>query len=293
MRSALGQLLELTPNKRPKINFGAFSKFTFNMHTCKLVRATAMSTYASLSLRTLKNGLNHPSGLLPVRHPGHGVDQPLFDRYGTLRTFFKRHSTVESRTQILTREACNGVRRSASCFAGTVQLSRQFHSCGRKSYHARDNGNRDHAEPFHHPHNTSRKSEQQPNVTPEPDKPPSQTMRQVPPNVHKTPETPLDTAGAQPDKRAPNVEAVPEPPPPPPNYDNYPNYLRQLAMSLPHLHRPTRDDFLNIASGFWQRARIRFKWFTIKSFRKFNADDISAFVTWFLTAQFLWIFIGT
>src|ERR1700692_882786 len=76
-------------------NFGTFSKFTFNMHTCKLVRATAMSTYTSLSLRTLKNGLNHPSGLLPMRHPGHGVDQPLFDRYGTLRTFFKRHSTVE------------------------------------------------------------------------------------------------------------------------------------------------------------------------------------------------------
>ncbi|EKM80591.1 hypothetical protein AGABI1DRAFT_119189 [Agaricus bisporus var. burnettii JB137-S8] len=64
-------------------------------------------------------------------------------------------------------------------------------------------------------------------------------------------------------------------------------------MSLPHPHRPTRDEFLSVATGFWQRLNIRFKWFTIKSFRKFNADDISAFVTWFLMSQTLWIFVGT
>ncbi|KAF9010600.1 mitochondrial distribution and morphology protein family 31/32 [Cyathus striatus] len=64
-------------------------------------------------------------------------------------------------------------------------------------------------------------------------------------------------------------------------------------MSLPHPHRPTRDDFLNVATTFWQRLRIRFKWFTIKSFRKFNADDISAFITWFLMSQTLWILVGT
>lgn len=84
-----------------------------------------------------------------------------------------------------------------------------------------------------------------------------------------------------------------QPPPPKDTYENYPKSLRSLALSLPNIHRPTRDDFLQVANGFWQRARIRFKWFTIKSFRKFNADDISAFVTWFLTAQVLWIFIGT
>ncbi|KDR75127.1 hypothetical protein GALMADRAFT_226782 [Galerina marginata CBS 339.88] len=64
-------------------------------------------------------------------------------------------------------------------------------------------------------------------------------------------------------------------------------------MSLPHPHRPTREDFLNVATGFWQRLRIRFKWFTVRSFRKFNADDISAFVTWFVMSQTLWILIGT
>jgi len=79
-----------------------------------------------------------------------------------------------------------------------------------------------------------------------------------------------------------------------PNHlDNYPAFLRHLAMSVPNIHRPTRDDLLTVADGFWQRARIRFRWFTIKSFRKFNADDISAFVTWFLMSQTIWILVGT
>jgi len=79
-----------------------------------------------------------------------------------------------------------------------------------------------------------------------------------------------------------------------PNHlDNYPAFLRRLAMSVPNIHRPTRDDLLTVADGFWQRTRIRFRWFTIKSFRKFNADDISAFVTWFLMSQTIWILVGT
>ena len=79
-----------------------------------------------------------------------------------------------------------------------------------------------------------------------------------------------------------------------PNHlDNYPAFLRRLAMSVPGINRPTRDDLLTVADGFWQRARIRFRWFTIKSFRKFNADDISAFVTWFLMSQTIWILVGT
>lgn len=80
---------------------------------------------------------------------------------------------------------------------------------------------------------------------------------------------------------------------PPLNLDDYPRLYRRLALSLSHLHRPTRDDFLKVANGFWQRLRIRFKWFTIRSFRKFNADDISAFITWFLMSQTLWILVGT
>lgn len=87
----------------------------------------------------------------------------------------------------------------------------------------------------------------------------------------------------------------PKPPPEPPahNFDNYSQFFQRLALSLPHPHRPTRDELLDVATGFWQRTRIRFKWFTIKSFRKFDADDISAFVTWFLMSQTIWILVGT
>lgn len=91
-----------------------------------------------------------------------------------------------------------------------------------------------------------------------------------------------------------NSPQPPPPPlPPPHNLENYSRFYRRLALSLPHPHRPTRDDFLNAATGFWERLRVRFKWFTIKSFRKFNADDISAFVTWFVMSQTLWILAGT
>lgn len=79
----------------------------------------------------------------------------------------------------------------------------------------------------------------------------------------------------------------------PQRYEDYPRLYRRLAMDLPHLHRPTRDDFLNATTGFWQRMRIRFKWLTIRSFRKYNADDISAFITWVIMSQTLWLFIGT
>ena len=77
------------------------------------------------------------------------------------------------------------------------------------------------------------------------------------------------------------------------SYEQYPRFFRRLALSLPHLQRPTRDDFLKAADGFWQRARIRFRWLTIRSFRKYNADEIGAFFTWFIMSQTLWLFIGT
>ncbi|KAI0820023.1 hypothetical protein BC628DRAFT_1331423 [Trametes gibbosa] len=77
------------------------------------------------------------------------------------------------------------------------------------------------------------------------------------------------------------------------NLENYPRFFLRLAKSLPHLQRPTRDDFLKAADGFWQRFRIRFRWLTIRSFRRYNADDLSAFFTWFLMSQTLWLFVGT
>jgi distribution and morphology protein 31 len=42
---------------------------------------------------------------------------------------------------------------------------------------------------------------------------------------------------------------------------------------------PSKEELLRLARGFWTRLRIRFKWFTIRGFRRFNVDDLSAFFT--------------
>ncbi|KAK6002747.1 hypothetical protein QM012_001497 [Aureobasidium pullulans] len=66
-----------------------------------------------------------------------------------------------------------------------------------------------------------------------------------------------------------------------------------LMDRLPHLHRPTKDELLAAATSFWQRLGIRFKWFSIRSARPFNTDDISAFISWILFGHILWIILGT
>ncbi|THV54920.1 hypothetical protein BGAL_0017g00140 [Botrytis galanthina] len=66
---------------------------------------------------------------------------------------------------------------------------------------------------------------------------------------------------------------------------------------LPHMpkmpHRPTREELLAAATGFWSRLKVRFKWFTIRGGRPWNVDDWSAFVSWFVLGNIAWIFIGT
>jgi len=57
--------------------------------------------------------------------------------------------------------------------------------------------------------------------------------------------------------------------------------------------RPTKEELLSTATGFWQRLGIRFKWFSIRSGRRFNTDDISAFVSWFFLGHIIWIIVGT
>ncbi|KAF8313437.1 hypothetical protein DL93DRAFT_2059047 [Clavulina sp. PMI_390] len=85
----------------------------------------------------------------------------------------------------------------------------------------------------------------------------------------------------------------PQSPIQPRDLQNYSRFFRQLAQSIPHVHRPTRDDLLKLTSSFWHRLGIRFKWLTIRSFRKFNTDDMSAFFSFALLGQTLWILIGT
>ena len=56
---------------------------------------------------------------------------------------------------------------------------------------------------------------------------------------------------------------------------------------------PSKEELLQYAQGFWTRLRIRFKWFTIRGFRRFNADDISAFFTLGGLGTVVFIIVGT
>ena len=68
-------------------------------------------------------------------------------------------------------------------------------------------------------------------------------------------------------------------------------------LNLPNMpkmpHRPTKDELLAAATGFWSRLKVRFKWFSIRSVRPFNSDDWGAFVSWFVLCNIVWLFIGT
>ena len=116
---------------------------------------------------------------------------------------------------------------------------------------------------------------------------------------YPAPHTTHQNPGPQPQRQKPGSnqhitsDSLPPDTPSSNPHDNYPPFFRRLAQSLPHVSRPTRDDFLNAANGMVQRMRVRVRWFFIRNFRKFNSDDISAFVTWFLVGQGLWILIGT
>ena len=70
-------------------------------------------------------------------------------------------------------------------------------------------------------------------------------------------------------------------------------HLRDRLPDISHIHRPSREELLAAATGFWSRLKVRFKWFSIRSVRPFNADDISAFFSWFLVGHVLWIILGT
>ena len=70
-------------------------------------------------------------------------------------------------------------------------------------------------------------------------------------------------------------------------------HLRGRLPAISHIHRPSREELLAAATGFWSRLKIRFKWFSIRSVRPFNADEIGAFFSWFLLGHVLWIILGT
>ncbi|KAL6716314.1 Mitochondrial distribution and morphology protein 31, mitochondrial precursor [Lecanora helva] len=70
-------------------------------------------------------------------------------------------------------------------------------------------------------------------------------------------------------------------------------HIKDRIPDISHIHRPTREELLAAATGFWSRLKVRFKWFSIRSARPFNADEIGAFFSWFLLGHVLWIVLGT
>ncbi|KAJ4312403.1 Mitochondrial distribution and morphology protein 31, mitochondrial precursor [Neodidymelliopsis sp. IMI 364377] len=92
-----------------------------------------------------------------------------------------------------------------------------------------------------------------------------------------------------------------QPPPPPPQQqqqphakdDAHPSHLLDRLPHVPHLYRPTKAELLAAASGFWSRMKVRFKWLTIRSNRKFNADELYALFSWVLAAHVAWVILGT
>lgn len=65
-------------------------------------------------------------------------------------------------------------------------------------------------------------------------------------------------------------------------------------LHLPKIpHRPTKDELLAAATGFWQRMGVRFKWVSIRSMRPWNVDEWGAFVSALIFGHLLWILVGT
>jgi len=95
-----------------------------------------------------------------------------------------------------------------------------------------------------------------------------------------------------------HAQPPPPPSPPPPHAWTYhlpPGTSRYFYLpSFSHLpHRPSKEELLAAATGFWHRLRIRFKWASIRSMRPWNADEWGAFVSWVFLGHIVWILAGT
>jgi distribution and morphology protein 31 len=71
------------------------------------------------------------------------------------------------------------------------------------------------------------------------------------------------------------------------------HHLMDHLPHMPHLHRPTKEELLAAATGFWSRLKVRFKWFSIRSVRPFNLDEITALFSWVLLGHVVWVVVGT
>lgn len=99
------------------------------------------------------------------------------------------------------------------------------------------------------------------------------------------------------DKKQSNVRNTDNIPPQssshPPHFIPSNRHLMDRLPHMPHLHRPTKEELLAAATGFWSRLKVRFKWFSIRSVRPFSLDEIAALFSWVLLGHIVWIVVGT
>ncbi|KAK4100900.1 hypothetical protein N658DRAFT_567231 [Parathielavia hyrcaniae] len=81
--------------------------------------------------------------------------------------------------------------------------------------------------------------------------------------------------------------------PPAPEASEHETLADSMSKYLHLPHRPTKEELLAAATGFWQRLKVRFKWASIRSMRPWNADEWGAFVSWILFGHLVWILVGT
>lgn len=116
--------------------------------------------------------------------------------------------------------------------------------------------------------------------------------------VHQSSKTPFppprkptdeQTAKSTPDKG----EVSQRTDPPHPDHESITSSMSKY-FHIPHMpHRPTKEELLAAANGFFERLKVRFKWVSIRSMRPWNADEWGAFVSWFILSHLVWILVGT
>ncbi|GAA5871229.1 hypothetical protein JCM8547_007230 [Rhodosporidiobolus lusitaniae] len=83
--------------------------------------------------------------------------------------------------------------------------------------------------------------------------------------------------------------------PSPAYLSSLPRYLRRAASSLPSApgRPPPKDQLLSLTNSFFERLKIRFKWATIRSYRRFRADDYTAFFSFGILGTLGWFLLST
>ncbi|GAA6008187.1 mitochondrial distribution and morphology protein [Rhodotorula paludigena] len=71
--------------------------------------------------------------------------------------------------------------------------------------------------------------------------------------------------------------------------------IRRAASALPSVggRPPPKEQLLSLTNSFFERLKIRFKWLTIRSYRRFRADDYSAFFSFGILGTLGWFLLKT